>query len=131
MIESRADCHISECTVSIIVVKCISSRIANKDILVAVVVVVGHRNSETVSEVRTAKSGLGGHIFKCSVAPIAQKAVVISARGLLKLRKLRSIGKEQVHPAVVVVVDGCHSTAHGNGKILPSSVPIVGPVRER
>ncbi len=80
-----------------------------KQVVETVIVVVTH--AATLSPSRVSQTGLGGYIGESSITIVAKQVAggVSIAYGRIKAG---SIYKEDVKPAVVVVVEPSHATAH-------------------
>ena len=130
VLQSRAGRHIGKSPVAVVVIQRIGARVADEQIIAAVIVVVAHGHAKAEAKTSAAQPGLGRYIFEGAVSLVAQHAVVEVRSGLYQFRKLGAIGKEKIHAPVVVVIDHAHAAAHGLGKIFSSREVVMGPIRE-
>ena len=86
LIETGAGGDVSEGSVAIVVIEGIPAGVAEEQIGMAVVVVVGGRDAEAEAEIFSVEAGLRGDVFKCAVAPVAQQAIHELRRSLLEVR---------------------------------------------
>ena len=101
---------ISESAVAIVVIKDIAAETSEIQIRPAVVVIVAHGSAH--GKTARVQAGLFGDIGECAVAII----VIKGAGSFLALQShldAGSVGEINVRPAIAVVVDNNHSTAHG------------------
>ena len=105
MVDARRLGYIGEGSVSVVVVQNISPGATDEQVLVAIVVVVAYRDTEIEVQVLAQQTRLGRDILKSAVVPLFQEAVVVGRVGLLHFRQLRAVGEEDVHLAVVVVIE--------------------------
>src|ERR1035438_3836206 len=114
--------------VAIVVIKRVSARAADEKVLVAVVVIVSDGHPEVVVEVGTKEPGFPCYIFESSVAFVAEQAVIVRGIHLLQLWQFGTVGEEDIHFAVLIVVEDRDAAAHGLNEILPASEVVVGNV---
>src|ERR1035438_4365370 len=98
------------------------------ELLVAVVVIVSDGHPEVVVEVGTKEPGFPCYIFESSVAFVAEQAVIVRGIHLLQLWQFGTVGEEDIHFAVLIVVEDRDAAAHGLNEILPASEVVVGNV---
>src|SRR5260370_23766709 len=103
LIESGFHRDIGECAVAVVVVQPVLMNSANKDILVAIVVIVS--NGDAIVETSARQSGLFVNILEVTVAVVLEKSIGVLRRALFHGRDISSIGEIDIQAAVVVVVE--------------------------
>src|SRR5271157_788358 len=79
----------------------------DKEVLMAVVVVVSHRDAHSIAS--SSQARLLRHIGKGSVAVVAVEAIPIARTGLFKLRHGSPVDTKEIGPSVAVVIDDAES----------------------
>ena len=118
-LDARSLCHIIEPSVTVVVIErvCVVTRYV--EIRETVIVIVAHRDTHAISTARhSADIGRSRHVGERSVVTVAVEticeAVGLAYVGLGRHRRrhLRAVRKEEIEPAVIVVVQHRHAAAH-------------------
>ena len=113
--QARLGGDILERAVAAIVVQNVAVHAGHEDIRMAVVIVIGYRDSHGVAFARHA--GFFRNVGKRAVAIVAEQAVGKFRAALFQRRHLRAVGEENVHAAVVVVIQRGHAAQHQFGLV--------------
>src|SRR5215475_5472316 len=76
-----------------------------------IIVVIANRSPDIVS--RASQTSGIGHVGKSAVAVVAEEAIAEFGRVLFECGNVGAIGKENVWPAVAVVVEDGNAAQHG------------------
>jgi hypothetical protein len=104
--------------------------IAEKEIFVSIIIIIARRYAKAISQVGAGQPCFGRDIFEATVTTIVQKAAVIAGPCFLHFRQLGAVGEEDIHFAIVVVIQNSNAAAHGLRKIFAALKVIVGSVGE-
>jgi hypothetical protein len=99
--------HIGKCAVAVVAVEAVVAVVGEEQVLEAVVVVVADADAHSPAGI--GESGFGGHIGKRAVAVVVIEPVAGARRSAFERTAAE---QEDVHPAVVVVVEEGASAAH-------------------
>jgi len=88
---------------------------ADKEVLVAVVVVVADSGGDVVAF--AGQSGLFRDVRKMALAIVGKQPVRVLWRGLLQRVDIGAVGEKDVQVAVVVVVEDRDPAGHGLGRV--------------
>ena len=102
---------IGEGAVSVVVIEVVAVDAADKEILVAVVVVVADGRGDVVAV--AGQSRLFRNVREMALAIIGKQTVRVFGRGLLQRSDIGAVGEEDVQVAVVVVVEDRDPASHG------------------
>ena len=104
--DARPGGDVGEAPVAVVVVEHVVAVVGHQDVHVAVVVVVPDRDALRVAlDPRAAQPRLEGHVDEAPLADVAEEAVEGGRVRAHVLGRGRAVEEEQVHPAVVVVVE--------------------------
>ena len=120
-IDSGRVADVLECPVAVVQVKHVGPVIAQKHILIAVVVNISHDDAVAVSP--ETQTGSVGHVAELEVAEVLVKAVWTLDRGTQRQQSGR--GEVNVHQAVVIEVEDRHARPVGRGEVF-----LLGHARE-
>src|SRR5581483_7752536 len=95
--------NVLERSVAAIAIKNVAIQTRDKDIGIAVVIVICNRDAIGIAFTRNAR--LLGNVRESPIAVVMKKAIRILRPGLLQRRHLRAVGEKHIHAAVVVVVE--------------------------
>src|SRR5450755_2976653 len=110
MVQSSFGGNVREGPVTIVVIERIPGNARHEDVGKAVVIVVGHRHADVESGACQSRSFR--NVGKDSIAVVAEQAIPVFRRVLLKRRDIRAIREENVGPAVAVVVKYGYPARH-------------------
>ena len=117
--DARPGGDVGEVAVALVVVEHVVAVVRHQDVHEAVVVVVAHGDALRVAlDPRAAQPRLGGHVDETPAARVAEEAVEAGRVRAHVLGRGRPVQEEQVHPAVVVVVERGHGPAERLERVL-------------
>ena len=116
--------------VAIIVIERVAAGAANEQVRVPVIIVVAHGHSEIEAQAFARQAGGASHVFEGPVAFVAQQAVVIGRVGFFHLGEFGAVGEEDVHLAILVVVQDADAAAHRLREILTPREIVVSAIAE-
>src|SRR5579862_1172647 len=97
-------------SVAAVVVKKVPVHPRNKDVGIPIVVIICNGNSHGIAF--TSDSGFFGYIGERAVTIVAKKTVPVFRTSLLERWHGCSVGKENIHAAVVVVIESGYAAEH-------------------
>ncbi len=128
--DARLFGDIGEGSVAVVVIQGVPPGAANEDVLEAVIIVIAHGDAQIVADVFAKEPRFPGHVLERAVSFVAKQAVVERGADFLHLRQLRAVGEEDVHFAVVVVVEDGDAAGHRLHEVLPRRQIVIGDVGE-
>ncbi len=99
-----------EGAVATVVIQDVSIYTRDENIRITVIVIVGDGYSHGIAF--TGHAGFIGHVGERAVAIVSEQAVEILRTGFLERGHRCAVGKENVHAAVVVIVEDRHASEH-------------------
>src|SRR5439155_16316284 len=94
------------------------------------IIVIAHRGAIAIAERGAVETRFGGYVFECSIAFVAEQAVVKGRIGLLELRQFGSVGEEDIHLPVLVEIQDADPAAHWLLEVFSTGVVVIGDVRD-
>src|SRR5271165_5264301 len=115
-VQSRFYGHVTKRTVAVVVVERAVVQAGNKEIGVAVIIVVCYGDAHVVA--RASQASRVGHVGEDAVTVVAKQAIAVFGRVFFQRGDVGAVGEEDVGTAVAVVVENGHSAGHGLRRIL-------------
>src|ERR1700722_667780 len=120
--QTRLLSNVAKCSVTVVVVEKITVHTGDKNVFVAVVVVVAYGGAHAVASSR--EPSLGGYIGETSIAIIAVEAIGICCTFLLQRRQGGAIGAKEIRPAVAVKIDDREAAWKGLDLVFAPGRPV-------
>ncbi len=123
LVEAGLLCHVGERAVAVVVIERVAVDAGDKDIRVAIVVVIADSNANV--EAGSFEAGLFCYVGEVAVAVVAEEMVRVFRRRLFKRGDVGAIGEEDVGTAVAVVIEYRDAASHGFRNILGRALAAV------
>jgi hypothetical protein len=108
--DTRLSAHIGEGAVAIIVIQDATAVAGDEQVRKAIAVIVSYGDALRIAS--SADAGLFGDVRKSTVAVVLIKGVAQRRIGIVEVA-FPAVDQEDVHPAVVVVIEKSAARAHG------------------